>query len=273
MPMNDAGVILGKIGDDERGVLDTFEVFEELESTNTYLLQEERPADGRFRAVLAKDQTAGRGRDDKIWHSPPGSGLSLSLSYSFAKMPRSLPSLTLAIGVAVATALERLGASGLALKWPNDLVVRDGKLGGILTEIHSIAENARTVVVGVGLNVDLPNSLRYAAPTSWSNRISDLVACMEPLPTRAELAAAVIGSMIDDVRRFERDGFGAFRETWREYDWLRGKRLSVRQAQRRISGMANGIDEDGALLVKTETGTERVISGSVDVPAYGAACA
>jgi BirA family biotin operon repressor/biotin-[acetyl-CoA-carboxylase] ligase len=188
-------------------------------------------------------------------------------------MPRSLPSLTLAIGVAVVTALERLGASGLALKWPNDLVVGDAKLGGILTEIHSNAENARTVVAGIGLNVDLPNSLRYAAPNSWSNRISDLVACMEQLPTRAELAAAVIGSIIDVVRRFERDGFGAFREAWQEHDWLKGKRLSVRQVQRRISGMAVGIDEDGALLVKTETGTERVTSGSVEVPAYGAACA
>ena len=271
--MNDAGVILGRIGDSARAALDTFEVFEELESTNTYLLRQARPADGRFRAVLAKHQTAGRGRDDKIWHSPPGSGLCLSLAYTFAKVPRSLPSLTLAIGVAVAAALERLGASGLALKWPNDLVAHDGKLGGILTEIHSNAENARTVVVGIGLNVDLPNSMRYAAPASRSNRISDLAACMDQLPTRAELAAAVIGSIIDAARRFERDGFGAFREAWQEYDWLKGKRLSVRQVQHRISGMAIGIDEDGALLVKTEAGTERVTSGSIEVPAYGVACA
>jgi BirA family biotin operon repressor/biotin-[acetyl-CoA-carboxylase] ligase len=270
--MGDADDILRRTGS-ARAALDTLEVFAELESTNTYLLQQARPGAGRFRAVLAGHQTAGRGRDDKIWHSPPGSGLCLSLAYTFASMPRNLPSLTLAVGVALAAALERLGAGGLALKWPNDLVVRDGKLGGILTEIHSDAESARTVVIGIGVNVDLPNSMRYAAPTSWSNRVTDLVACMEELPGRADLAAAVITGVIDGVERFVRDGFGPFREAWQEYDWLRGKRISVQQVQRRITGIADGIGEDGALLVKTESGTERVISGSIQVPAMGVACA
>jgi BirA family biotin operon repressor/biotin-[acetyl-CoA-carboxylase] ligase len=271
--MGDADGILRKTGGSARAALDALEVFAELESTNTYLLQQAWPAEGRFRAVLAGHQTAGRGRDDKIWHSPPGSGLCLSLAYTFASMPCNLPSLTLAVGVATAAALERLGAGGLALKWPNDLVVRDVKLGGILTEIHSDAKSARTVVIGIGLNVDLPNSMRYAAPTSWSNRVTDLAACMEELPGRGELAAAVITAVIDAVERFVRDGFAPFREAWQEYDWLRGKRISVQQVQRRITGIADGIGEDGALLVKTESGTERVISGSIQIPAMGVACA
>jgi BirA family transcriptional regulator, biotin operon repressor / biotin---[acetyl-CoA-carboxylase] ligase len=270
-PMSEASDILQETGAAARVALETLEVFAELESTSTYLVHQARPADGRFRAVLANHQTAGRGRNEKIWHSPPGSGLCLSLAYTFAKMPRNLPSLTLAIGVAIAAALERLGVSGLALKWPNDLVVRDSKLGGILTEMPSDAASAKTVIIGIGLNVDLPNSMRYAAPTAWSNRVTDLVACMAEVPGRAELAGAIITSIIDVILQYVREGFAPFRDAWQEHDWLIGKRLSVRQVQRRITGTAEGIDEDGALLVKTSAGTERVVSGSIELPAFGAA--
>lgn len=271
IPMNDTDDILQRTGDTVRSVLSVLEVFEELPSTNTYLLEQARPEAGQFRAVLAKHQTGGRGRNGKIWYTPRGSGLCMSLACTFRETPRNLPCLTLAIGVAIAAVLERLGASGLALKWPNDLVARDGKLGGILTEIHPDAESAKSMVIGVGLNVDLPNAMRYAAPRAWTNRVSDLVACMTELPSPAELAAAVITGMIEAVRRFAREGFSPFIGAWREHDWLRSKPLRVQQAQGPIIGIADGIDDDGALRVRTEGGTERVISGSIELLACGAA--
>jgi BirA family biotin operon repressor/biotin-[acetyl-CoA-carboxylase] ligase len=121
------------------------------------------------------------------------------------------------------------------------------------------------------MNVDLPNSMR--APTSWTCRISDLAGCMDEVPERAELTALIIATLINSIRRFESEGLAAFRSDWQAYDWLRGKTVTVQQAGGDITGVAEGIDEDGALLVKTAAGTERVMSGSVRLAAYGEACA
>jgi BirA family transcriptional regulator, biotin operon repressor / biotin---[acetyl-CoA-carboxylase] ligase len=270
--MTDPDDILQRIGSEARESLELLEVFPELESTNSWLLQQAGPSRGRFHAVIAEHQTAGRGRSDKIWLSPPGSGLCLSLAYTFAELPRHLPSLTLAIGAAIATALEDLGAKDLALKWPNDLMAQDGKLGGILTELQSNGEGGRAVVVGLGLNVDLPDTMRYTPPTSWTSKVTDLAACLPgELPERAALIAAVVKSMVECIARFAREGFGHFHSVWQRYDWLKGKQWSVQQAQRRITGLADGIDEDGALLLRTNVGVERIISGSIDLSAYGAA--
>jgi BirA family transcriptional regulator, biotin operon repressor / biotin---[acetyl-CoA-carboxylase] ligase len=271
--MTDPDDILQRIGSDARASLESLEVFPELESTNTWLLQQASPSRGRFRAVIAEHQTAGRGRSDKIWLSPPGSGLCLSLAYTFAELPRHLPSLTLAIGAAIAAALENLGAKDLALKWPNDLMAQDGKLGGILTELQSQREGGRAVVVGLGLNVDLPNTMRYTPPTSWASKVTDLAACLPgELPERAALVAAVLKSMVECIERFAREGFHHFHAIWQRYDWLKGKRWSVQQAQRRITGIAEGIDAHGALILRTNAGLEHIVSGSIELPACGAAC-
>jgi BirA family biotin operon repressor/biotin-[acetyl-CoA-carboxylase] ligase len=269
--MTEADDILRRIPVTARSSLDALEWFAELESTSSWLKQQASPPRGRFRAVIAEHQTAGRGRNEKIWLSPRSSGLCLSVSYTFGDMPCNLPALALAIGAGLAAALEKLGARDVALKWPNDLIVAGGKLGGILTEVRSAGAGGQTAVVGVGINVDLPHSIRYAASTSWASRISDLAGCMDDVPDRAELAAVIIASLIDSMRRFESEGLAAFRSSWQENDWLLGKTVSVQQASGHITGVAGGIDDDGALLVKTDAGTERVISGSVRVTTHGEA--
>jgi BirA family biotin operon repressor/biotin-[acetyl-CoA-carboxylase] ligase len=272
--MTDADDILQRIPDTARVSLDALEWFAQLESTSSWLKQQASPPRGRFRAVIAEHQTAGRGRNEKIWLSPPSSGVCLSVSYTFGDLPRNLPALTLAIGIGIAEALQKLGARDVALKWPNDLIAAGRKLGGILTEIQSAGDDGgRTVVVGIGVNVDLPDSIRYAAPTAWTSGISDLAGCMDGVPDRAELAAVIIAALIDSIRRFESEGLAALRSRWRAYDWLQGKTVSVQQAAGDITGVADGIDEDGALLVKTDAGTERVMSGSVRVAAYREVCA
>ena len=271
--MTDAGNILRRIPDTPRASLDALEWFEELESTSSWLKLQTAPPRGRFRAVIADHQTAGRGRNEKIWLSPPSSGVCLSVSYTFGDIPRNLPALTLAIGISIAAALQTIGARDVALKWPNDLIAADGKLGGILTEVQSAGDGRRTAIVGVGINVDLPDSMRYAARTSWASGLSDLAGCMDDVPDRADLAAAIIAALIDSVCRFEREGFAAFRSGWRAYDWLQGKTVTVEQAGGDITGVADGIDEDGALLVKTDAGIERAMSGSVRIADHKEVCA
>jgi len=143
--------------------LDKLEAFSSIASTNTYLLAQPAPAVGRYRVAIADHQTSGRGRHNRRWLSAPGSGLCLSLSYTFAKTPEQLPGLTLAIGVGVVGALQHLEVDGVSLKWPNDIVALDGKLGGILTEVQSGFSDGATVVTGIGLNVCIRDRAALAA--------------------------------------------------------------------------------------------------------------
>src|SRR5210317_2169135 len=130
----DADAIRRFANDPLRERLAAFDVFPEIGSTNTYLMQAAGPAPGMISIAATSNQTAGRGRQGKIWQSPPGSGIAISVAYTFAAQPANLPALTLMLGLGVVDALEELGATSVMIKWPNDLVALDGKLGGILAE-------------------------------------------------------------------------------------------------------------------------------------------
>ncbi len=246
--------------------LDILEVFAEIESTNSYLLDQPSPPPGRFRVALADHQTAGRGRLDRIWQSPPSSGLCLSMAYTFRRVPDKLPSLTLALGIGVAEALERLGIGGISLKWPNDIVAGGGKLGGILTEVGNRASSGVTVVAGIGLNVDLPGSMQALNEPSWTNKIVDLKGCTGYPPSREKLSVAVIESTFDCMVRYETDGFVSFRDDWERYDWLKGKQIVVEMPDGCCSGVADGVDTDGALIIQTDEVRRRIINGTITLP-------
>lgn len=262
----DAAAIRGKLGAFASRRLEGFEVFAEIESTNSHLLRQPAPPPGRVRVAITDNQTAGRGRHGRRWQSPPGSGLCLSLGYTFAEQPADLPALTLAIGLGVTDALAQVGVSGILLKWPNDLMANDGKLGGILTETRSLAGDAVMVVTGIGLNVDLgPMSGRDLESVSM-REIADLAGHVETLPPRDELAARVIESVCRSFADYASAGFAALAPRWPRYDWLFGRELVVDTAQQRVAGTGAGVAADGALLLKTAAGAVlRITSGSVVV--------
>ncbi len=178
-------------------------------------------------------------------------------------MPRNFSCLTLAIGVGVTRALSIVGANGVELKWPNDLVLNDGKLGGILTEIQSGKRESEsiTVVIGIGLNLDMQG--RLAGVTSGIGQISDLRQAMTELPGRLQIAAAVIECVVRTLLKFENDGFSSFSTQWKRLDWLAGKNIRVETPFGKIDGVASGIDDDGALVVHEGDKLERVVSGTV----------
>lgn len=254
-----------RLGESARSRLDVLEVFSELESTNTYLLGQPCPMPGRYRVALAKHQTNGRGRMNRRWISPPSSGLCLSMSFTFARLPEDFASLSLAIGTGIVQALEKLGARGIAIKWPNDLVAGDGKLGGILPEVHSAKANGMSVVVGIGLNVDLRNGTTEKRIGSSLGRAVDLASCSDKLPSRPVIAAALIESLVDSMLRFETGGFSLFHDAWQQYDWLRGREVIIERADARDAGIADGVDTDGALLLNAGGTRRRITSGSVIV--------
>jgi BirA family biotin operon repressor/biotin-[acetyl-CoA-carboxylase] ligase len=259
----DADRIQNSLSGLPRAYLDDLEVFAETESTNSYLLSQPGPAPGRFRVAMAEQQTAGRGRLNRTWYSTLSSGICLSVSYTFARRPQEFSSLTLAIGANIAEALDRLGIRGIGLKWPNDIVIEDAKVGGILTEVLSAAGEDVTVVVGIGLNVDFRHAGGMDSISSNIGRVTDLASCCDELPDRSVIAVRLIECVFDAMLRFSADGFAPFIDTWQRFDWLRGQHIRIELTGELVPGVAQGIDVDGTLILETETGRRRIVSGSV----------
>ncbi len=246
-----------------RDSLRHLEVHETLASTSDHLLAIDDLPPGRFDACLAEFQSAGRGRRGRHWVAPFASGLCLSLNWSYPDAPATLAALSLAAGVAALRALGRLGVSGLALKWPNDIVQEDRKLGGILIDLRSEAAGPAYVVVGIGINVRLPVSARERLAIEGVRAV-DLATLGEP-PPRNALAAALIAELSTALVEYGARGMSAFAEEWRIADALAGRTVAVLHGGQKLEGCARGVDDDGALLLEIDGVPRRIVSGEVSV--------
>jgi BirA family biotin operon repressor/biotin-[acetyl-CoA-carboxylase] ligase len=253
----DAAAIAAALGPQAGAI--RLEILEECASTNAVLAERAAAGAPAGSAVLCEVQNAGRGRRGAGWYSGLGTSLTLSVLWRFARGTPALSGLPLAIGVACARALESLGADGIGLKWPNDIVRGDGKLGGILVEVSGDGSSA--AVIGVGINVRLPG----AAKRAIGRPVADLGGGREA-PPRNALAARLLAEIADAARVFEREGFGAFRDEWlRRHAW-QGRRVRVLAPSRRtVDGVAAGVADDGALIVETPRGPERFHSAEVSL--------
>ena len=206
----------------------------------------------------------GRGRRGRTWIAPPGGAICLSLSWTFQQAPEDLGALGLAIGVCVLRALKEFDLKGVALKWPNDILIDGRKLGGILIDLRAESAGPACVVIGLGLNVALGSTLlRKIAATGLPP--TDLVTAGMERPCRNSLAAAVITAILRALPEFERQGLRPFVEEWRGADVLHGRPVDVHAADGVARGLARGVDVHGALLIETAQGVRRFISGDVTV--------
>jgi BirA family biotin operon repressor/biotin-[acetyl-CoA-carboxylase] ligase len=251
------------LGPETLSGLELLQVFAEIDSTNRYLLDQPAPSAGCFHVVLADYQTAGRGRMGKVWRAPRSTSICLSIGYAFRSPPRNLPGLSLAVGVAIVDVLRELRVPKVALKWPNDILVGEAKLGGILIEARGAASANLLTVTGLGLNVDLAGANEKDLAPDRNGPITDLKRCVGDLPERAAVAVLLIDAVCNALCRFDAQGFSAFLDGWNDCDWLRGRHTTVETASGRITGVADGVDEDGSLLVMTSEGRQRVRSGSI----------
>ena len=265
----DPAAILGALNPASVPRIVRLDVFPEIESTNAYLMEEPVPAEGMHRVAIARHQTAGRGRGENRWLSAPGSSLCLSIAHTFRERPGNLSALTLAIGVAAIRALRDTGAADVMLKWPNDIVARDGKLGGMLAESNFASATNASVVVGIGINLDLPPAILETVASGWAQAPVDLKSVVGRAVPLESLAAAMIDHIGEALLLFGEQGLQAFAATWSDCDWLRGRDITVQQPDGPVTGTACGIDTDGALLVRAATTTTRIISGSVLVDGVG----
>lgn len=248
-----------------RARLDRLEIHDDIDSTNARLLADTGLAAGRLRVTLAEHQSAGRGRRGRDWLQPFGSGLCLSLAWLFPAPPAALGALSLAAGVATLRALARHGVSGLALKWPNDVLKDGGKLGGILSELRLAAAGPAYVVVGVGLNVRLPPAVAWAIAAAGGVPPADLAGAA--VASRTLLAAALVDELGAALAEFEARGFAPFMAEWSRADALRDRSVHVHGADRPRDGVARGIDAEGALRVEIGGRIETLTAGEVTLRA------
>jgi BirA family transcriptional regulator, biotin operon repressor / biotin---[acetyl-CoA-carboxylase] ligase len=260
----DAAKIRAALPRETRGCITSLETLWSTASTNTTLLARQNPPAGTSEVLLAEFQSAGRGRRGRAWLAPPGAGICLSLSWTFAEVPPELGALALVMGVCVLRALRQLGVQDLALKWPNDLLVDGKKLGGVLIELRGESGGPACVVIGIGLNVALGAALLRKIGAS-AVAPTDLASAGLKQGSRNAVVAGIVSECLRGLAEFERAALKPFLKEWREADALEGKAVNVTGAQGVAAGMARGIDLHGALLLETLQGVQRFISGDVSV--------
>jgi BirA family biotin operon repressor/biotin-[acetyl-CoA-carboxylase] ligase len=237
----------------------TLHHFEVIGSTNDHARELAEEGAGHGEVVIAESQTGGRGRRGRPWSSPPGRNVYLSAILRPDLPPSRAPELTLLTSVAICDALRQADVPA-EIKWPNDLLVHGRKIAGILTELASEPEKVHWVVVGVGINVnateaDFPDDLKAIATSVRIERGA-------PAP-RALFVAACLTALEGWLDRHAEEGFAPIREAWRARSGTLGRDVTVKTGAQDVTGRAEDIDEAGALLVRTERGLERILSGDV----------
>ncbi len=234
---------------------------ESMPSTNALAFELALEGAGHGEVVICEQQTEGRGRRGRVWASPAGKNLYFSAILRPELPPQRAPELTLVAAVATAETLREAGVEA-RIKWPNDLEVGGRKLAGILTELSADADRVHFVVLGVGVNLnvtaaDLPAELATTATSLLQER-------GEPVP-RALFTAALWSRLEEWIDRHAEEGFAPVRTAWKALSSTVGAEVLVRTERRELRGIAEDIDESGALLVRTSEGQlERILAGDVE---------
>lgn len=235
--------------------LHALRVATQTSSTQADALAASMPAQG-CDVFLADSQTAGQGRHGRAWTSPGGANIYMSIGRRFPGEAASLSGLSLVAGIATADSLNPLCRSGfsrdnpnsppITLKWPNDLIANQRKLGGILVNLQR-AESGTHAIIGLGINVCMPAGAGAGIDQPWA----DLSQLLDPVPSRATLIAGVLDALLPALAEFERDGFAPFLSRWQRLDALAGQPVRVLDGARVHEGISAGITEAGALRIQS----------------------
>lgn len=259
----DGPAIVAELSRDSRQRLARLFIEESLPSTNRYLRERFEQGAGHGEVCLSEAQSAGRGRRGRAWACPWGRGLLLSMGWRFESGAAALEGLSLAVGVALAEVLEGHGVE-VALKWPNDILVLDQgvsrKLAGILLEVSGDLSGPCEVVIGLGLNVTLPEAVRES--------IDQPVAAVHdrrPELGRNRLAADIIAALLDLLPRFEAQGFAAWQDAWNARHAHADQAIEIIRGTRREAAIAQGVDAAGNLMVWQDGVRQLLASGEISV--------
>jgi len=232
-------------------------------STNDDLIAEldaGRPIHGMLK--IAEFQSRGRGRRGDAWLAAPGGSVAMSFGWHFDPAPRELPAAGLVVGIAAAEAVREVTGIDVEVKWPNDLTVAGAKLAGVLVDMRGEVQGPCALVIGIGLNVAVGETLRAGVGRPLTDLRSEGVGGVD----RNLLVAAIVNHLVPALFSFGADGFEAFAERYRRLDALEGRRVRITpmpDSGEAVNGIAAGIALSGALKVMTPTGERSVFSGHV----------
>jgi len=235
---------------------------EECASTNSALLDASFGSDGRAHVLVATQQSAGRGRRGRQWLAWPGASLTFSVLWRFAPAAPAPAGLSLVVGLALARALERVGIPSVMLKWPNDVLVHGAKIAGILVEVSPERGGALTAVIGIGLNLRLPAD---AVIPAQKGGVTDLARELGEVPAREALLATILSELHPMLMAYASSGFAQLRKIWQQRNAFANLAVRVSGDGLDVTGLCLGVDEEGALLVRTVDSTHRIYAGDVSL--------
>lgn len=235
----------------------------ECGSTNSELMDAPPATGGRVAVLVADRQTAGRGRRGRQWQSWAGGSLTFSARWCFAAGAPVPAGLSLVAGLALARAFETLGVAGLQLKWPNDVLVHGHKLAGILVELQPGRDRSLAAVIGIGINLCLPADAHIPGQAG----VTDLARELGAPPERAAVLGIVLRELHALLELYATAGFGALRGAWQQRNAFAELPVRISGEGTELTGTCAGVDEDGALLLRTEAGLQRILSGEVSLRA------
>lgn len=246
------------------------EILDVAESTNTLLLcdteKDKSFHNEKIHVIAAELQTGGRGRRGRQWYTGLGNSLTFSLSWQFQRGVNFLSGLSLAIGVATIRALTLVGVNGITLKWPNDILFDFSKLGGILIELQGDMLGPATAVIGMGINLRLPNHLKMKI----DQEATDIYTIIHGFPDRNKLLAVLLRELAETLSIFDQEGFSPFMDEWRRYHAFENKLIELHLPNGTIEqGIARGVATDGSLLVSTERGERSLNGGEISLRKLG----
>lgn len=257
----DEGAVTSAMGPQSRGLLSRLDIHDTIGSTNAEAMARIAAGCGSGYVCTAEQQSAGRGRRGRQWVSPYARNLYLSAIWEYSQGAAVLEGMSLAVGVAVARALASCGLPPVQLKWPNDVLYQGAKLGGILLEMTGDASGACQVVVGIGLNVSMPEASAGDIDQAWTDvaRLSG-----GPHPGRNALLGAVLDELLPMLAGFETTGFAPWRDEWLALDAFAGETVVLLSGKQEQAGVARGVDGRGALQLETATtGIQSVFGGEL----------
>lgn len=237
----------------------TLRTFNEINSTNQYLLERSIEEDISGTIVLGEYQSEGRGRRGSHWLSPFGAGLNLSIGWRFDNPVDSLTLLSMTAAVAVIHTLNRLDIPGAGVKWPNDIYCQGRKLGGILIEMRGESAGPCVVVIGVGINIALPDSVISSANQVWI----DLASIKSPTPSKNTLAAILISELVQFLDSYNQETVNNILNVWRQHDCFKDKIVTLTLPNKSVRGCVSGIDDNGALLLSVNNKIQKFTAGEI----------
>lgn len=238
----------------------------EVDSTSSELSRRADAGAPAGSVIIADRQSAGRGRRGRSWLSSPEDSLTFSVLWRFAGPPGRLSGLSLAVGVALARALQQLGARGVCLKWPNDVLLAGNagfaKLAGILIELNCDRRGS-AAIIGIGLNLRPPPDLPSSALPQPAGGLAQALGI---LPERHQLLAAILLELVSVLDDFAVDGFAGLKPAWQAFHAWQDQPVRILDEQApELNGICRGVDVDGCLLLETLSGMRSIHAGDVSL--------